>query len=33
VEKHLVGGEAVVRLMLPDQPHLQGQRTFKKIAK
>ena len=33
VEKHLVGGEAVERLMLPDQPHLHGQRTFKKIEK
>jgi len=26
VEKHLVGGEVVTRLLLPDQPHL-GQRT------
>ena len=31
VEKHLVNGEAVERLMLPDQPHLHGQRTFGKL--
>src|SRR5580692_9150886 len=24
VDRHLVGGEAVERLMLPDQPHLNG---------
>jgi (2Fe-2S) ferredoxin len=24
VEKHIVGGEYVTRLMLPDQPHLDG---------
>jgi (2Fe-2S) ferredoxin len=33
VEKHLVNGEAVERLMLPDQPHLNGQRSFGKIEK
>lgn len=33
VEKHLVGGEAVERLMLPDQPHLDGRRSFGKISK
>jgi (2Fe-2S) ferredoxin len=31
VEKHLVGGEAVERLMIPDQPHLGDQRTFVKL--
>jgi (2Fe-2S) ferredoxin len=24
VEQHLIGGKPVTRLMLPDQPHLQG---------
>jgi (2Fe-2S) ferredoxin len=24
IEKHLVGGEVVTRLLLPDQPHLEG---------
>jgi len=33
IEKHLVGGEAVERLMLPDQPHLDGRRSFGKIEK
>jgi len=28
VEKHLIGGEVVTRLLLPDQPHLDEQRTF-----
>jgi (2Fe-2S) ferredoxin len=27
VEKHIVGGEFVERLMLPDQPHLGGARS------
>jgi (2Fe-2S) ferredoxin len=31
VEKHLVGGEAVERLMIPNQPHLADQRTFVKL--
>ena len=31
VEKHLLGGEAVERLMLPDQPHLGDQRSFGKL--
>jgi (2Fe-2S) ferredoxin len=31
VEKHLVGGEVVERLMLPNQPHLGDQRTFVKL--
>jgi (2Fe-2S) ferredoxin len=31
VDKHLIGGEAVERLMIPDQPHLGGQRTFGKL--
>jgi (2Fe-2S) ferredoxin len=28
VEKHLVGGEVVERLMLPEQPHLGGRTAF-----
>jgi (2Fe-2S) ferredoxin len=28
VEKHLIGGEVVARLLLPDQPHLGDRRTF-----
>lgn len=28
VEQHLIGGEVVSRLLLPDQPHLGGRRTF-----
>lgn len=28
VEKHLVGGQVVERLMIPGQPHLGEQRTF-----
>lgn len=28
VEKHLIGGEIVTRLLLPDQPHLDGKTTF-----
>ena len=28
VEKHLIGGEVVTRLLLPDQPHLGEQPTF-----
>jgi (2Fe-2S) ferredoxin len=28
VEKHLIGGEVVTRLLLPDQPHLGDRRTF-----
>ena len=31
VEKHIVGGEAVERLMLPDQPHLGGARSFGRL--
>jgi (2Fe-2S) ferredoxin len=31
VDKHLVGGEAVERLMIPNQPHLGDQRTFVKL--
>jgi (2Fe-2S) ferredoxin len=31
VDKHLVNGEAVERLMLPDQPHLGTQRSFGKL--
>jgi (2Fe-2S) ferredoxin len=31
VEKHLVNGEAVERLMQPDQPHLGDQRKFDKL--
>jgi (2Fe-2S) ferredoxin len=32
VEKHLVGGEVVTRLMIPNQPHLGESRTFGVIA-
>jgi (2Fe-2S) ferredoxin len=32
VEKHLVGGEVVARLLLPDQPHLGGRTEFPAIA-
>jgi (2Fe-2S) ferredoxin len=28
VEKHLIGGEVVTRLLLPDQPHLGGRTSF-----
>src|SRR5215470_4332460 len=28
VDKHLIGGEVVTRLLLPDQPHLGDQRRF-----
>ena len=28
VERHIVGGEVVERLLMPDQPHLGGRRTF-----
>lgn len=28
VDKHLIGGEPVQRLMLPDQPHLPAHPTF-----
>ena len=31
VEKHLIGGEVVTRLLLPDQPHLGGQTSFPAI--
>lgn len=31
VEKHLVRGEVVTRLLLPDQPHLGGQTSFPAI--
>jgi (2Fe-2S) ferredoxin len=31
VEKHIVGGEVVERLMLPDQPHLGGARSFGRL--
>ena len=33
VEKHLIGGEAVTRLMLPDQPHLGGRTKFPELAR
>ena len=33
VDKHLVGGEVVERLLIPDQPHLGERRTFPVIAK
>ncbi|MGN6103811.1 MAG: (2Fe-2S) ferredoxin domain-containing protein [Kofleriaceae bacterium] len=28
IEKHLIGGEVVERLLLPDQPHLGGERCY-----
>jgi (2Fe-2S) ferredoxin len=28
IEKHLIGGEPVARLMLPEQPHLGDAQTF-----
>jgi (2Fe-2S) ferredoxin len=28
VEQHLIGGQVVERLLLPDQPHLGGRTTF-----
>ncbi len=28
VEKHLIGGEVVTRLMIPEQPHLNGRFKF-----
>ncbi len=31
VDRHLVGGEAVERLMIPNQPHLGERRTFAKL--
>lgn len=31
VERHLIGGEVVERLLLPDQPHLGGQRAFGRL--
>ena len=32
VEKHLIGGEVVERLRLPDQPHLGGRTAFPPLA-
>jgi len=31
VDKHLIGGEVVARLMLPDQPHLDGRTRFPEL--
>jgi (2Fe-2S) ferredoxin len=31
VEKHVIGGEVVERLLIPDQPHLGDTRTFVKL--
>jgi (2Fe-2S) ferredoxin len=31
IERHIVGGEVVERLMLPDQPHLEGRRSFGRL--
>ena len=31
IEKHLVGGEVVERLLQPNQPHLGERRTFPKL--
>jgi (2Fe-2S) ferredoxin len=32
VDKHLIGGQVVERLLQPDQPHLGDQRQFETIA-
>jgi (2Fe-2S) ferredoxin len=32
VDKHLVGGEVVERLLQPNQPHLGDQRTFPSVV-
>jgi (2Fe-2S) ferredoxin len=32
VEKHIIGGEFVERLMLPDQPHLKGATSAPPLA-
>lgn len=32
VEKHLVGGQVVTRLLIPDQPHLAGRTAFPALA-
>lgn len=32
VEKHLIGGQVVERLLAPDQPHLDGHRRFPPLA-
>ena len=31
VERHLLGGEVVTRLMIPDQPHLGGRTEFPEL--
>lgn len=31
VDRHVIGGEVVERLLLPDQPHLGGQRSFGRL--
>ncbi len=31
IDKHIVGGEVVERLLQPDQPHLGDKRTFPKL--
>jgi (2Fe-2S) ferredoxin len=31
IERHIIGGEVVERLMLPDQPHLEGRRSFGRL--
>ena len=31
VDSHLIGGQAVTRLLLPEQPHLGGQTDFGKL--
>ncbi len=32
IDKHLVGGEVVERLLQPNQPHLGDRRTFPKLS-
>jgi (2Fe-2S) ferredoxin len=33
VEHHIVGGDVVTRLALPDQPHLEGRTSFPALRK
>ncbi len=33
VERHLIGGNVVTRLALPDQPHLDGRTSFPEVSK
>jgi (2Fe-2S) ferredoxin len=33
VDKHIIGGDVVTRLALPDQPHLDGRTSFAPLRK